>query len=542
MNSVLNTKDNENIDSETELDPLEDVSGGRGQSYYIGSIKDYIFSDFLPIIKPSGKLSENYKYSFSHIEFPLHDENAYQNKNKHYHRPKFIIILSTLSIVILLSVIYFIKNFSTMPNGFPPNHYTNKFLNGIIISGVDIGGMTFQEAKDSLTEAELASRQKIDITIKFNDKDLYLNEDDFNFTYNTDQILDNAYFFGKSDNKIIQYIQLKRLKIFNKNYSITSQIDTSNLDNIVSNIKQELDKPVQEARVVNFNSLSENKFTYASGESGLVINASDLKAKLNSILKLERIVGIIEPDSLIIEPTLKIEDIISQTQLLASFSTVSTNNKNANNNMRLSLNALNNKKLNSGATLSFNESTGNTTNGSLGYLPADAILNGKIVQEYGGGICQTSTTLYGAAIRANMSIIERANHLWKSSYVPVGLDATINYPTTDLKIRNDSNYPMYIGAYMSGKTLTCEIYGFKENFYDTIEAKSWISSTIPAPEAIYISDNSLSPGTKIVQKQSSPGYYAEACRIFYKNGVEVKRENLPTSRYGATRGVILVGE
>ena len=58
---------------------------------------------------------------------------------------------------------------------------------------------------------------------------------------------------------------------------------------------------------------------------------------------------------------------------------------------------------------------------------------------------------------------------------------------------------------------------------------------------MYILDDSLSPGTEIVKQQSSSGYYAEACRIFYKNGVEVKRESLPSSRYGATKGIIQIG-
>ena len=65
-------------------------------------------------------------------------------------------------------------------------------------------------------------------------------------------------------------------------------------------------------------------------------------------------------------------------------------------------------------------------------LPATAISGGEFIQEYGGGICQVSSTIYGAALRSNMTIVTRYNHTYPSSYVPIGLDATVSYGSLDL--------------------------------------------------------------------------------------------------------------
>ena len=83
--------------------------------------------------------------------------------------------------------------------------------------------------------------------------------------------------------------------------------------------------------------------------------------------------------------------------------------------MKLALEAMNGTVLQPGAVFSFNGTTGDTTTGALGYLPAGAIAGGQSIQAYGGGICQASTTLYGAVIRSDLEIVTRYNHLWPSS-------------------------------------------------------------------------------------------------------------------------------
>ncbi len=187
------------------------------------------------------------------------------------------------------------------------------------------------------------------------------------------------------------------------------------------------------------------------------------------------------------------EDIKANMQKLGSYSTVSTNTANGNHNMKLAANATNGTILQPGEQFSFNGTTGNTTNGSNGYLPATAISGGEFIQEYGGGICQVSSTIYGAALRSNMTIVTRYNHTYPSSYVPIGLDATVSYGSLDFVFRNDTDYPVYIAAGMDGTTVWVTFYGYQSPEYDTIEPSAWITENISKPTAEYNTDNSLAP-------------------------------------------------
>lgn len=184
--------------------------------------------------------------------------------------------------------------------------------------------------------------------------------------------------------------------------------------------------------------------------------------------------------------------------LLGSFTTYSTNDYNGTYNMMRALNSFNGIVVQPGQTLSFFAVTG-PCGAAEGYLPAGVV--GGI--GYGGGICQASTTLYGATLRAGMTIVDRQNHSVPSTYVPIGLDAMVNWGTSDYQFRNDLDYPIKIVTTTYGNVLTCDIWGTQPDWYDRIEPESW-----------YTSYNS-----------------AAAQRVYYKNGQVVYTEALPSSWY-----------
>ena len=183
---------------------------------------------------------------------------------------------------------------------------------------------------------------------------------------------------------------------------------------------------------------------------------------------------------------------------LASFTTISTNNANGTYNMTKALLSFNGCVINPGQTLSFFGVAG-PCGAAQGYLPGGVV--GGV--GYGGGICQASTTLYGAALRAGLTIVERRNHSVPSTYVPIGQDAMVDYGSSDLKIRNDYSFPVTLKTYVTGRTLHAEIYGRDPGWFDTVQVNSWYTS----------------------------GSSAAAERVFYKNGNVVKREALPSSFY-----------
>jgi vancomycin resistance protein YoaR len=137
---------------------------------------------------------------------------------------------------------------------------------------------------------------------------------------------------------------------------------------------------------------------------------------------------------------------VSKPKVIGSYkTTISDKNKNRVRNIRLAARRINNYTIRPGQIFSFNEVVGKRTPGK-GYRTAKIIVQGQSEAGIGGGICQLSTTLYNAAKRSNLQIIERHSHSKIVGYVPKGYDAAVDYGYLDLKFKNTKNYPIKIKA------------------------------------------------------------------------------------------------
>lgn len=144
--------------------------------------------------------------------------------------------------------------------------------------------------------------------------------------------------------------------------------------------------------------------------------------------------------------------------VLGSYTARSSSQYNRDINLRLACNAINGKILMPGQTISYNATLGKRTP-EKGYKPAASYFGSETIQTYGGGICQPSSCLYYAALIADIEIVERHNHGFVSSYTPLGMDATVDWSGPDLKVKNNTQYPIRIDAYASGGTVTVKLVG-----------------------------------------------------------------------------------
>lgn len=227
---------------------------------------------------------------------------------------------------------------------------------------------------------------------------------------------------------------------------------------------------------------------------------------------------------------------------ISAFETVSTNTANGNHNMGLALSRVDGTVLEPGETFSYEDTVGDSTNASTGFLPAGGLSNGALVDMYGGGICQASSTIYGAALRAGMTITDRECHSSPSSYVPIGLDATVSYRELDFQFRNDLDTAVYIMAWMDGVTLHVQFYGRQPKDWDSIEVYSEETGSIPPLDTVeYVTDYNLEKGEKVLSTSGNWGYTAAAWRDYIKDGEVVKTEELPSSYYGASGKIYRIG-
>lgn len=164
------------------------------------------------------------------------------------------------------------------------------------------------------------------------------------------------------------------------------------------------------------------------------------------------------------DPEIADEDAYFQ-DVLGHCETPHGDNENRNGNLRKACGMLDGLVLQPGQELSYNEALGPRTK-ELGWLPAPAYSGTKLVDSPGGGICQVSSTLYLASVYSELTIVERRNHGYPVSYIPLGMDATVSWGFADLKIRNDSPMPVKIQAEESDGYVRISILGTETRDYN----------------------------------------------------------------------------
>jgi len=146
------------------------------------------------------------------------------------------------------------------------------------------------------------------------------------------------------------------------------------------------------------------------------------------------------------------------TEILGSCATVMLDHDDRTKNIELAVHRIQGYTLKPGKIFSFNRVVGSRSV-RRGFRPAPVLFQDKKSIQVGGGICQVSSTLYNAALLADMEILERSRHSSPVSYLPLGLDATVAYGYKDFKFRNRHNFPVVIDASLSEDILTVSILG-----------------------------------------------------------------------------------
>ena len=200
------------------------------------------------------------------------------------------------------------------------------------------------------------------------------------------------------------------------------------------------------------------------------------------------------------------------SDVLGECSTNIGGSSNRLSNVILAAQFINGTILMPGDVFSYNDTVGPRTS-ARGFLPAPAYVGGQTVDEVGGGICQDSSTLYLAALRANLKIVERVNHMYAVGYVPDGMDATVAWGAIDFRFENDTDYPIKIVATVTGRTMQVVLYGTKTDDI-TVRVTNRTLSTDPA-QVIYTPDETVPQGTTVVSVTPYTGKRVEAYRNLY---------------------------
>ena len=216
-----------------------------------------------------------------------------------------------------------------------------------------------------------------------------------------------------------------------------------------------------------------------------------------------------------------------------------TSSSNRINNVSIAASTINNLVLQPGDVFSFNGVVGKRT-AEKGYKLAGAYVGGETVDQIGGGICQVSSTIYYCTLIAQLETVERSCHRFSVAYLPLGMDATVNWGTLDFKFRNSSEYPVRIIAYVEGKKLHVDLIGTKTDT-NTVKLDYVLLETFPY-QTVEEEDLTLAPGKSEVKTSGHTGYLVETYRFVYdENGNLLSKTKISSSKYSPQNRVILMG-
>ena len=502
-----------------------------------------------------------------------------------------ICILVFLLILGILSTIFALLNVNS-----------DKIISGISILGIDVSGLTQEEANTKVSE-NLNSSLETNLVFSHNGTLYNVLPSQLECSYDITKAVNEAYSCGRNGNIFENNFDILNTLINKVDINVDFSYSTDLYDSVVSQMNTNFEDGLKQSSYT----IDGNNLIITSGKAGNVIKSEELRNsivdKLTSVDyntdSIEVPVEEVQPDGIDIDKIhseiykeatdayyttdpyavypssngldfdISIDEakqMVSTPQdtytiplktlypdvttneigreafpdLLATYSTsYASSNANRSTNIALAASKINGTVLMPGEEFSFNGTVGKRT-AAAGFKTATVYSNGQVTTDYGGGICQVSSTLYNSVLRANLEITNRVNHTFTVGYVPIGLDATVSWGAPDFKFKNSRSYPVKIVATTSNKRLTISVYGLKEDVEYEVELVSYRTGTVPY-STVYTTDSSLAKGQTRVVQSGSNGATSVAYKILKLNGKEVSRTLLSKDRYSPHNQIIARG-
>lgn len=417
---------------------------------------------------------------------------------------------------------------------------SGRIFNGVHIDGIDVSGMTKEEAAAAV-DSYIESLYETQITlIAAQNTPVNVTMGELSPVWNNPEVLDEASACTADGNVIARYKLKKDIEHNGKNFALSISFDSAAIENVLAEKCSQYDIPVENPTI----SRNNGEFVITEGKGGEGIDTEAAVALLQNELYNDYVAGQTEIALPLVEldPAAAKEDLAQVKDLLGTFTTsYSSSGPNRSKNVANGCRLINGTILFPGEEFSAYDTIKPFTEAN-GYYLAGSYLNGQVVESLGGGICQVSSTLYNAVLRAELTVTERHNHSLIVNYVDKSADAAIAESSgKDFKFVNSTDYPIYIEGYTSDKRITFNIYGV-ETRPDThkVEFESEVLSEM-VPDHDNIIADAGQPIGYVSTQSAHIGYNARLWKITYENGEEVSREEINSSYYAPSPRSAVVG-
>ncbi len=299
--------------------------------------------------------------------------------------------------------------------------------------------------------------------------------------------------------------------------------------------------PAQNAQLL-YSDDPADPITFVAEAEGRRIDEDSLAQTLIEKAEAPRITVDMEP----VAASVTAEELKEKHALLSTFTTSfkgsTLGRKNRVNNMALAASRINGIVLDPGEEFSMNEMILDRTKEN-GYYLAPAIRNGTYEKEYGGGVCQVSSTLFNAVMMADLTVTERHHHSWPMTYVPIGRDATIATGYKDFRFVNSTKSELVIFAHLDkkAKTVTVRLYGQKSGDFDHVKVTSKRTGSLPPKGTKVKLDESLSSGSRVEERKERRGKTSVTYKEYYDASDKlIRKETAYEDSYPSIEGLVYV--
>ena len=458
-------------------------------------------------------------------------------------RPKcskapWIAVIAVVAVAVVIGGVYTIQKRNTKKMQLALN--VNTIYPGITIEGVDVGGLSKADAFSKL-EAEVndALRQK-QVTMTYGEESWGISFGTMGANYDLQAAVTEAYQLGRESEASLKerYAQYEEMQ--KNGYALEASLsyDKDKVRQQVEAITTPLEREAKDATMTR----SGGAFQITDSVDGFTVHTDEAVNEVCALVEqAEAGTVALTGESTPAEVTR--EELESSTDLLGTFSTSYTGNDSLGRNINLIVGCekINGTILAPGEVFSMNAGLGDQTYEN-GFRDAAVIVNGKIEDGIAGGVCQVTTTLYNAVVKAELEVVERSNHSLPVSYVPLGHDAAIAGDYIDFKFKNNTDYPVYLEAYAGGGQVVTKLYGHETRDPSRkVELDAEVDETIPKPAEKITEDPTKPEGYREVTYTGKVGYRVSTYLVVYENGKQISRERFNRSTYKAVADEVTIG-
>ena len=350
---------------------------------------------------------------------------------------------------------------------------TDTISKNVYIGGVNVSGMTEEQATKAVEE-KLGKGTGGNYTVKIGDETTTATAEDFGMEWTNREVVHEAMEVAKGGNLIKQYKDKKDLQVEPKNFEVAYAPNEQAVKTYVEKLAEEYNRDAEEGDITFANGYPE----VTGGETGIAVNVDQ---SVSSIMKaLEGDGTELTVVAEVQKPSVTKEELSQVKDVLGTATTYYGSSYERNTNVEVGASKINGTLIMPGETFSVTAAV-TPFNADNGYYPAPSYESGQVVDTYGGGICQVSTTLYNAVLKAELQVDERHNHTMLVSYVDPSKDAAIAEGLMDFVFTNNTDAPIYIYGVGYQGTLNFTIYGHETR--DPNRSISFRSETLSQTDA-----------------------------------------------------------